>query len=92
VLVPAADVDSVRAQLAQKGWPLKTAAGFELFDSGDFGMTEFTERINYQRALEGELARTIMALDYVRYARVHLVLPQSSLFKKSAEAPKLLSC
>ncbi len=88
VLVPAAEIDTVRAQLAQKGWPLKPAAGFELFDSGDFGMTEFTERINYQRALEGELARTIMELDEVRYARVHLVLPQSSLFKKSGEPPK----
>lgn len=88
VLVPAGEVDSIRAQLAQKGWPLKAAAGFELFDSGDFGMTEFTERINYQRALEGELARTIMSLDTVRYARVHLVLPQSSLFKKSNEPPK----
>ncbi|HZR33821.1 MAG TPA: flagellar basal-body MS-ring/collar protein FliF [Nevskia sp.] len=88
LMVPAAEVDSIRAQLAQKGWPLKAAAGFELFDGGDFGMTEFTEHINYQRALEGELARTIMSLDSVRYARVHLVLPQSSLFKKNAEAPK----
>jgi flagellar M-ring protein FliF len=88
LLVPAAEVDAIRAQLAQKGWPLKAAAGFELFDGGDFGMTEFTERINYQRALEGELARTIMALDAVRYARVHLVLPQSSLFKKTSEPPK----
>lgn len=88
LLVPAEQADGIRTQLARKGWQLKSAPGFELFDNGDFGMTDFTERINYQRALEGELARTIMALDYVRFARVHLVLPESSLFKKAAETPK----
>ena len=88
LLVPSCEADSIRAQLVQKGLRLKPTPGFELFDNGDFGMTDFTERINYQRALEGELARTIMALDYVRFCRVHLVLPQGGLFKRAAESPK----
>lgn len=88
VLVSSSSAVATRAQLADKLGPLKPSSGFELFDNGDFGMTEFTERINYQRALEGELARTIMALAAVRYARVHLVLPQSTIFKKANEPAK----
>lgn len=88
VLVAEGDKERIRRELLEKGFPVKAAVGFEIFDNGDFGMTEFTERINYQRALEGELARTIMALDEVSFARVHVVLPQSSLFRAASDKPK----
>ncbi|MDB5986156.1 MAG: flagellar M-ring protein FliF [Nevskia sp.] len=88
VLVPDDQREKIRSTLAGHGFPLKNSVGFELFDNGDFGMTEFTEKINYQRALEGELERTIMALDSVRFARLHLVLPESGLFKRDRDPPK----
>lgn len=88
VLVPADQLEKIRTALAGRGFPLKNSVGFELFDSGDFGMTEFTEKINYQRALEGELERTIMQIEGVRYARIHLVLPESGLFKRDRDPPK----
>jgi flagellar M-ring protein FliF len=65
---------------------IRGGLGFELFDKSDFGMTEFVQKINYQRALQGELARTINSLEEVKFARVHLVMPESSLFSKHDEA------
>lgn len=88
ITVPEKQRDRLRMTLLERGVPFKSALGFELFDNAGFGATEFSQKINYQRALEGELARTIMSLDPVRYARLHLVLPESSLFKRDREQPK----
>lgn len=77
-----------RVRVMERGLPLVGRVGFELFDDVDFGMTDFTQQINYQRALEGELERTIMALDEVRHARLHLVLPDQTVFRRDKGAPK----
>lgn len=82
VLVDADTVHETRLKLMGSGVPLAGGVGFELFDEEDFGTTEFAQKINYQRALQGELARTIMAIDEVKLARVHLVLPETSVFKQ----------
>jgi len=88
VLVDPAQVHTTRLKLMGKGVNLRGGVGFEIFNNTDFGMTEFAQKINYQRALQGELARTIQALDEVKVARVHLVLPESGLFKKNNQKPK----
>jgi flagellar M-ring protein FliF len=88
ILVPQDMVHKTRLQLVGKNLPLHGAVGFEIFNNTDFGMTEFTQKVNYQRALQGELTRTIMALDEVQSARVHLALPESSLFKRDQNRPK----
>lgn len=80
VLVPAEKVHEVRLQMASAGLPSSGTVGFELFDSTNLGMTEFAEQLNYRRALEGELARTISALEAVEQARVHIALPEKSVF------------
>ncbi len=83
VLVPSPDVLGLRLKMAEEGLPRYGGIGFELFDKGGFGMSEFEQRVNYQRALEGELARTISGISEVEMARVHLVLPEKSLFAES---------
>jgi flagellar M-ring protein FliF len=88
ILVAERDLYDARVKVMEHGVPLRHPVGFELFDSADFGMTDFTQRINYQRALEGELTRTIGALDEVVNARLHLVLPEETLFHEGGEAPK----
>jgi flagellar M-ring protein FliF len=88
VLVPGDAVHATRLKVMGKGIDLKGTVGFEIFSASDFGMTEFAQRINYQRALQGELARTIMAFEEVKSARVHVVLPESGVFRKSAVRPK----
>lgn len=88
LLVDGGIVHTTRLKLMGKDMPLHGAAGFELFNNGDFGMTEFAQKINYQRALQGEITRTILALSEVRDARVHLALPEESLFKRSNARPK----
>ncbi len=80
ILVPSGQVHEVRLALAGEGLPGKGVVGFELFDNASLGMTDFTQQVNYQRALEGELARTIASLTAVRSARVHIVVPQPTLF------------
>lgn len=80
IRVPAGQVQEVRLLMTAQGLLRQGGAGFELFSQPHIGMTEFAEKINYQRALEGELSRTIGRLDAVETARVHLVLPQPSLF------------
>lgn len=80
ILVPGDRVHEVRLRLASLGLPSGGDAGFELFDEQRFGESEFSERVKYHRALEGELARTITHLSGVERARVHLVLPHRSLF------------
>jgi flagellar M-ring protein FliF len=80
ILVPADLVAELRLRLASQGLPLGGGVGFEVFDKTSFGLSDFAQRLNYQRALQGELARTIGQLRSVARARVHLVLPQPSVF------------
>jgi len=91
--VPAEMMDKARMEVATKGMPQTGRLGFELFDKPNWVGSEFDERVNYQRALEGELERTIETLEAVKSARVHLVLPQPSLFaaeEKPAKASVVL--
>lgn len=78
--VPAEQVDKARMAVAAKGMPGSGRLGFEIFDKPNWVGSEFDERVNYQRALEGELEHTIETIDVVDKARVHLVLPQQSYF------------
>lgn len=87
ILVPEQVVDRVRLKLSGSDVSLSHSMGYELFDNSDFGMTEFAQKINYQRALEGEISRTITSIKEVSYARVHLVLPESGLFKQKQKPP-----
>lgn len=80
VLVPAEEVHRLRLRLAAEGMPTGGVLGFELFDQSRFGDTEFDRRIRFLRALQGELARTIQQIEGVEAARVHVVLPEPSLF------------
>lgn len=75
-------VHEIRLALAGQGLPGKATVGMELFDNTNLGMTDFVQQVNYQRALEGELARTISSLSSVRSARVHIVIPQPTLFSE----------
>ncbi len=88
VEVPAEMLDKARMEVAAKGMPQTGRLGFELFDKPNWVGSEFDERVNYQRALEGELEHTIATLGVVRSARVHLVLPQASLFTSEQKAAK----
>src|SRR2546427_1096347 len=88
VKVTADKIGEVRIQLASQGLPESGRIGFEIFDRTNFGLTNFQEQVNYQRALEGELARSIMTLAEVEAARVHLVLAKESLFQSSDEQTK----
>lgn len=87
ILVPADKVYDLRLTLASEGLPQGGGVGFEIFDRKNFGMTEFVQKLNYQRALQGELTRTIMQLTEVEKARVHLVIPEKSLFKENEKPP-----
>jgi len=78
--VPSDQVDAARIEVASTGMPHSGRLGFELFDKVSWGQTEFDEKVNYQRAMEGELERTIQTLHDVESARVHLVLPKDSVF------------
>jgi len=80
VSVPADKIDSSRLEVASEGMPRSGRLGFEIFDKLNWGQTEFDEKVNYQRALEGELERTIATLRDVESARVHLVMPTDSVF------------
>ncbi len=74
--------------MASAGLPKSGRIGFELFDKTNFGATEFVEHINYRRALEGELERTIMSLAEVEQARVHVTFPKESVYLESREPAK----
>lgn len=87
ILVPEEVVHQTRLKLMSSGAPLSGGVGFEIFDNSDFGMTEFAQKINFQRALQGELTRTIMSLDEVKRARVHLVMAEHGLFKRDSSGP-----
>lgn len=87
VMVPSDRVYELRLSLASEGLPQGGGVGFEIFDRKNFGMTEFVQKLNYQRALQGELARTITQISGVEQARVHLVIPEKSLFKEAEKPP-----
>lgn len=87
VFVPKDRLYEVRLALAKEGIPKGTGVGFEIFDEQKLGATEFVQKVNYQRALQGELARTIGAMDKIEEARVHLVLPEETLFVEDQKPP-----
>jgi len=88
IKVPKNKLYEVRFSLAEKGIPNSGVAGYEIFDENTMGMSEFMQSLNYKRALEGELSRTIMQQDGIEAARVLIVFPKKSLFKEEEEPPK----
>src|SRR6202034_2943636 len=91
--VPANKLDAARLKTASQGSPHSGRMGFELFDKMSWGQTEFDEKVTYQRALEGELERSIETLADVESARVHLVMPSDSVFidqERGAKAAVIL--
>ncbi|MBC0853073.1 flagellar basal-body MS-ring/collar protein FliF [Pantoea stewartii] len=87
LMVPEDKVHELRLRLAEQGLPKGGNVGFELLDKEKFGISQFSEQVNYQRALEGELARTIESLGPVKTARVHLAMPKPTLFVREQKAP-----
>jgi flagellar M-ring protein FliF len=87
ILVPADKVHDTRLRLASQGLPKGSVAGFEMMESNRFGMTQFQERLTFQRGLEGELTRSIQALSSVQSARVHLALPNQNGFFREQQKP-----
>lgn len=93
IMVPASTVYKTRLDMAGEGLPTQGVVGFEIFDQSSFGTTDFERRVNYYRALSGELSRSIQAMDVVEYAKVQITAPKDSLFveeEQSAEASVLL--
>jgi flagellar M-ring protein FliF len=88
VLAPSERVAELRLQMATAGLPKSGRAGFELFDKANFGVTDFAEHINFRRALEGELERSVMALAEVESARVHLTFSKDSVFLEAQQPAK----
>ncbi len=88
ILVAADTVHKTRMAVMAKQLPLHGAVGFELFNNPDFGVSDFVQKVNYQRALQGELTRTILAIEQVQDARVHLAIPDQTLFRKDAHKAK----
>jgi flagellar M-ring protein FliF len=80
ILVPESQLDELRLQLAAEGLPQSGRLGFELFDQTSFGATEFAEQVNFRRALEGELERSVLSIHRVERVRVHISLPKRSVF------------
>src|SRR5271170_2910703 len=88
LLVPEDKVPELRLEMAGLGLPKTGRIGFEIFDKTNFGITDFAEHVNYRRALEGELERSIMAITEVQQARVHVTLPKDSVFTDAREPAK----
>jgi flagellar M-ring protein FliF len=88
ILVPSDKVAESRLQMASAGLPKSGRIGFELFDKANFGASEFTEQVNYHRAIEGELERSVMSIREVETARVHLTLAKDSLYSEAREPAK----
>jgi flagellar M-ring protein FliF len=88
ILVPSARVAEARLQLASGGLPKSGRIGFELFDKTNFGASEFTEQVNYHRAIEGELERSVISIREVEQARVHLTLAKDSLYTEQRQPAK----
>ena len=87
IRVPAEQVYSTRLKLASEGLPKASGIGFELMDNQKFGISQFAEQVNYQRGLEGELARTIQSVGAVQNARVHLAIPKPTVFVREELKP-----
>ncbi len=87
IMIPGDRVHDVRLRLATQGLPKGSVAGFEVMENNRFGMTQFQERLNFQRGLEGELTRSIQALSSVQSARVHLALPNQNGFFREQQKP-----
>src|SRR5437868_6206176 len=88
IMVPKDRVTRLRMKLAEGGLPKGGGMGYEIFDKSDaLGTTSFVQNINHLRALEGELSRTIRAIDRIQAARVHLVLPERPLFSRETPEP-----
>lgn len=87
ILVPKDQVDNIRIDLAKQGLPENSNVGYEIFDRTNLGMSEFVQKLNFRRALEGELANTISNMEEVKKARVHIVIPEKALFKKDQKNP-----
>jgi len=86
ISIPRDKIYESRLELASQGLPQSGGAGFELFDDAKLGMTEFIQNVNYQRALQGELARTINQFNEVESSRIHIVMPEKSLFLEREQA------
>lgn len=89
ILVPEKQVHEVRLRLAGQGLPKGGLAGFELMENQKFGASQFLEQVNYQRALEGELARSIQSIAAVQSARVHLAIAKPSVFSREKQQPSV---
>jgi hypothetical protein len=93
LLIPKEQIPRLRMKLAEGGLPKGGGVGYEIFDKSDaLGATSFVQNINHLRALEGELSRSIRAIDRVQQARVHLVLPERPLFSREKAEPRRRSC
>jgi len=95
ILVDSKQIYEVRMSLAREGLPSKHGVGYELFDKTNFGMTDYVQKLNARRALEGEMQRTIEGLEEVKSARVHIVIPEPTIFldnQKEAKASVVVKC
>ena len=88
IRVPSDRVGELRIRVAGKGLTGKATVGYEIFDRSNLGMTDFLQHVNYRRALEGELTRTIVSLEEIRNARVHLAIPERDVFLRDEKEPK----
>jgi flagellar M-ring protein FliF len=82
ILIPKDKIYDTRLSLAGEGLPQSSLIGYEIFDRTNIGVTDFVQKVNYRRALEGEIARTILQLEEVEAARVHIVVPEKTIFKE----------
>lgn len=87
ILVPKDKVYETRIQLASEGLPESDMVGYEIFDNTNLGMSDFVQKLNYRRAMEGEIARTINTLEEVKSSRVHIVIPEKALFTEDQKEP-----
>jgi len=87
IMVPKNMVYEIRMQMASKGFPQTGGMGYELFDQQSIGVTEFVQKINFKRALQGELSRTVNEIKQVKRSRIHLTLPEKSLYLDEQEKP-----
>lgn len=86
ILIPTEKIHETRLRLASKGLP-REESGYELLDKVGFGTSDFVQRVNYRRAIQGELAKTIRHLDYIEWAQVHIAMPEASLFVEEEKPP-----
>ncbi len=88
IMIPEQNIYETRMQMASEGLPQGGSIGFEVFDNTKLGMTEFAQNVNYQRALQGELARSIAKISEIESCRVHLVMPEKSLFLQNEQSAR----